>query len=102
MTVGTLLAALALAGCGGDDKDGGISAKTEKEFVAGCTDAGQPENGCECIVDELKKQGVDTKKKFEQLSEDIQNAAKSSDPAGAIPDEFKDAALECRDKLQTQ
>jgi pentatricopeptide repeat protein len=93
VTIGTLLAALAIAGCGGGDDDK-ISEKSKKEFISGCSQAGQPEKGCECIFDELKKQGIDTKKKFENLAKDIKK--------GQISDKFREAALSCKDELQAQ
>ena len=100
-TIGALLAALAIAGCGGggDDK---ISASAHKDYIKGCTEAGQPEAGCECIYDELKKRGIDTEDKFKKLADDIQEAAKAADPASALPKDFKDAATECKDELQQQ
>ena len=87
----TLAAALAGIGCGDDNK---IDAKAKKDFVKGCTDAGQPQEGCTCVFDELKKQGIDTKKKFENLADDVKK--------GKITDEFRQAALNCKDKLTTQ
>lgn len=88
----TLAAALVGAGCGGgDDK---ISSDARKDFIKGCTDGGQPQKGCECIFDELEKKGVDTENKFKKLAEDVKK--------GEISDDFREAALECRDELTTQ
>jgi hypothetical protein len=94
---GALLATLAIAGCGGSDS-GGISPKAKKDFIAGCTQAGQPQKGCECIFSELEKQGVDTKKEFEALASKVKKATSAAD----VPDEFRKAAVNCKDKLKQQ
>ena len=87
----TLAAALTAAGCGDDDK---ISADAKKDFIKGCSSAGQPEKGCECVFDELKKKGIDTEEKFEDLADQVKK--------GEISDDFREAALNCKDELTTQ
>jgi hypothetical protein len=97
-TAGMLLAAVSFAGCGGSDEKVGLTDKSHKEFVAGCTDGGAPNAFCECLYDELvKKQGIDTEKEITKLQEEASKAG--SDPS-AVPEELRKAALACKDTLQ--
>lgn len=71
------------------------------DFVAGCQQGGQSSGGCECLYTELTKtQGIDTEGELKKLNDQVQAAVKSSNPAGAIPDSFRKAALACKDQLQ--
>jgi hypothetical protein len=100
-TVGVLLTAAAIAGCGGSDKkSSGVSEKSHREYIAGCTDAGRPKAGCECLYDELNKRGINTEAKFKKLARDIQDAAKTANPGAAVPSDFRAAATACKSKLQ--
>ena len=94
-----LLASAALAvGCGGgDDEKVGLSDKSHDDFISGCTNGGAPEEGCECLYDELvKKQGIDTEDELKDLQSKVQDAASS----GNVPEELRTAATNCKDKLQ--
>jgi hypothetical protein len=100
ITVGAVLVAGAVGGCGGDDK---LSSDVRDDFVKGCQSAGQPQEGCECLYTELTEtQGVDTEDELKKLNDEVQEAAKSSNPASALPDSFKKAAVACQSKLQGQ
>jgi hypothetical protein len=105
-TMGTILAAVALAACGGSDGGGskpksGLSEKVHTDYLAGCKESGQSTDGCECLYDELTgTQGIDTEQELKDLATKIQEAQTSSDPAGSAPKELKEAALACKDELQ--
>jgi hypothetical protein len=89
-SVGIAVAGTALAivagGCGGSDK---LSAKDRTDFVAGCTKSGglTTPAACGCIYDELRKQGYDTKDKFQALQKDL--------TAGNRPPSFVGVAQKC-------
>jgi uncharacterized protein YidB (DUF937 family) len=69
--------------------------------VAGCQQGGQKQEGCECLYTELTEtQGIDTEGELKKLSDQVQEAAKSANPAGSVPDSFRKAAVACKDKLQ--
>ena len=96
-----MLVAGAIGGCGSSDKSSGLPDNAHKDFVAGCTNGGQPQAGCECLFTELTKtQGIDTEAELNKLNEQTQAAAKSANPAAAVPDSLRKAALACKDKLQ--
>lgn len=70
-------------------------------FVAGCKQGGQAAPACECLYTELTKtQGINTEDKLTKLNDQVQAAVKSANPAAALPDSFRKAALACKDKLQ--
>jgi hypothetical protein len=59
--------------------------------------SGQTKAGCECLFDNLtKKHGVDTEAKFKALADKITAATQTSNPAAALPPEFRQAALDCK------
>jgi acyl CoA:acetate/3-ketoacid CoA transferase len=96
-TVGALLAAAAIAGCGGSS---GISDKAHNDYIAGCVNAGQTKAGCQCLYDRLtKKEGVDTESKFKSLGEKVKAATQAANPASAMPPEFRRAVIVCRASL---
>jgi hypothetical protein len=71
------------------------------DFVAGCQQGGQSKDGCECLYTELTTtQGIDTEGELKKLNDQVQAALKSPNPAGALPDSFKKAAVACKEKLQ--
>jgi hypothetical protein len=97
-TVGALLAAAAIAGCGGSS--GGISSKAHSDYLAGCVSSGQTKAGCQCLFDQLtKKHGVDTESKFKSLGAKVKAATQTANPAAAMPPEFRAAALACKASL---
>jgi hypothetical protein len=96
-TVGALLAAAAIAGCGGSS--GGVSDQAHRGYVAGCVNSGQTKAGCECLFDQLKKQGVDSEAKFKTLADKVKAATQTANPAGAMPPEFRTSALACKASL---
>jgi hypothetical protein len=99
-TVGAVLVAGAIGGCGSSDDDK-LSGEVHDNFIAGCQQGGQTKDGCECLYTELTQtQGIDTEGELKKLNEQVQEAAKSPNPAAAIPDSFKQAAVACKDKLQ--
>jgi ABC-type phosphate/phosphonate transport system substrate-binding protein len=101
ITAGTILAAAALAGCGGgsDSKSSSISDKFRNDYVAGCTSTGQTKAGCECIFDNLKdKQGIDTEAKFKAISDKVRSATQSGNLT-ALPGEFRSAVVACRSQI---
>ena len=92
-TGAALVAAAAIAGCGGSS---GISDKDHKDFVKGCSSS-QSTAGCECLFTQLTKtQGVNTQKKMNDLKNQIQAAA--GNPA-ALPTKYRDAVIACRKLL---
>jgi hypothetical protein len=97
-TVGALLAASVIAGCGGSS--GGISDKAHKDYLAGCVSSGQTKAGCQCLFDELtKKEGVDSESKFRALANKVRSATQAANPAAAMPPEFRRAATACKSSL---
>jgi hypothetical protein len=99
-TVGAVLVAGALGGCGASD-DQKLSSRAHDVFISGCTVGGQSKDGCVCLYTVLTKTlGIDTVGELKKLNDQVQEAIKSSNPAGALPDSFKKAALACKDKLQ--
>jgi hypothetical protein len=99
-TVGAVLVAGAIGGCGSSDDDK-LSSDVRDGFIAGCQRGGQSKDGCECLYTELTEtQGIDTEGELKKLDEQVQAAAKSPNPAAAIPDSFKKAAVACKEKLQ--
>jgi uncharacterized protein YidB (DUF937 family) len=71
------------------------------DFVSSCQQSGQSKDGCECLYTELTDtQGIDTEGELKKLNDQVQEAVKSSDPAGNLPDSFRKAALACKSKLQ--
>jgi hypothetical protein len=98
-TAGAILAIAALAGCGGsDNKSSGISSKVRADYIAGCASTQQSTAGCQCLIDSMQKNGVDSDSKLQALSEKVKSATQSRNPA-AFPQEFKQAITDCRSKL---
>ena len=100
ITVGAVLVAGAIGGCGSSD-DKKLSSSAHDGFVSGCQQGGQSKDGCECLYTELTQtQGIDTEGELTKLNDQVQKAVNSPNPAGALPDSFKKAALACKAKLQ--
>jgi hypothetical protein len=100
ITVGAVLIAGALGGCGSSDDDK-LSSDVKNDFIAGCQQGGQSKDGCECLYTELTEtQGIDTEGELKKLNDQVQEAVKSPNPASALPESFKKAAVACKDKLQ--
>jgi hypothetical protein len=96
-TVGALLAAAAIAGCGGSSSS---SDKAHRDYVAGCVNGGQTKAGCECLWNHLsKKEGIDSEAKMKNLSDRIRAATQAPNPAAAMPPEFRRAAFACQKAL---
>jgi hypothetical protein len=77
----------------GGGGDGDLSPADKRGFVKGCESSGQPRAGCECIYEELTERGIDTREEFEDLAADVRK--------GKISDDFRKAALACKDELQS-
>jgi hypothetical protein len=52
-----ILVLMVLASCGGDEAGWGEQARTD--FIAGCTDAGSPQDVCECLQEKLEEANPD-------------------------------------------
>jgi hypothetical protein len=96
--VGAVLVAGAVAGCGGSDQK--LGSAVRDNFVAGCEQGGQSKTGCECLYKQLTQtQGIDTESKLKKLNDQVVQATKSPNPAAAIPDSFRKAALACKSQF---
>lgn len=99
--ISTLLAATAIAGCGGSAKTGGLPDSVRTDYIAGCVAGGQKQAGCACTYDQLtKNQGFDTEAKLKGLQTKLQAAAAAPNPAAAVPPEFRKAVLACKSAFQ--
>jgi hypothetical protein len=95
-TVGAVLVAGAIGGCGGSSD--GLSSSDHDGFISGCTQGGLKSDACECIYTELTgTQGINTKSELSKLDQQIK--AGGSTPA-TIPDSLRKAILACKDKIQ--
>ena len=52
-----ILVLMILVSCGGDDAGWDEQARTD--FIAGCTDAGSPEDVCQCLQEKLEEANPD-------------------------------------------
>jgi hypothetical protein len=62
-----ILVLMILTSCGGDD--GGWDDQARTDFIAGCTDAGSPEDVCKCLQEKLEEANPDL-----ETPEDIDQA----------------------------
>jgi hypothetical protein len=93
-----VLVAGAAAGCGSSDPK--LGSGVRDNFVAGCEQSGQSKAGCDCLYTELTQtQGIDTESKLKKLNDQVLQATKAPNPAAAVPDSFRKAALACKSQL---
>jgi hypothetical protein len=95
-----LVAAAALAGCGGDGGSETGSDQAQRDFIAGCTDAGSPQGYCECMYEEISgTHGIDSEEELQKFQEEAQAAAGSGDPS-KLPRALRESVMACQDELQ--